>query len=388
MFTPFERLIMSIRFASVLFALSSVMCSLTACGGGSTAQAEAQPAPPASISLSSYINTKEYSSFSNSFPVDQYGQRLRGDAQAFFKYADGTEGLFVSRLTYFTQSGPGAPSPAEFKFFKKVNGTWQETELSIDRRVPNCIHPRKAIVADYNLDGVADIVVACHGYDVAPFPGEHSVSIISNGSGYTQNRVTDVEEFYHGGSAHDFNGDGYPDIVLTLKNGTRTFLNNGSGQFTPSNEYSFSQFRRAFHVELIDVNNDGKFDIVGGSHEWEDPTRIVINPGNNKFGFLSTTITIPPVPGGGTIVDFVYVKSVNSLYVLRTGDGRNNGTVFYQGLWLQKFSLDTRVSTVLIADPNWIDPRYTSNQRWLRWIDEENGYIVSNWGEAIKVKVE
>lgn len=350
------------------------------------AQAAVQARP---LSLSSYSNAKESGYFSQDFPTNPTGgMPLSGDAQAFFTWPDGSEGLFLGRLQYWTPQGPGAPKPSAFGFYKRMAGVWRLQQPAIDKRADNCVHPRKAIVADFNQDGQADFVIACHGHDVPPYPGEHSIGIMSTPTGYVQDIVTDRVEFYHAGSAHDFNGDGYPDLVLTLMQGTRTFLNDGKGKFAPSSEYSFSQFRRAFHIELVDLNGDGKFDIVGGSHEWQDASRIVLNPGNNKFGRQAETIMIPPVPGAGTIVDFVYVKSINSLYVLRTGDGKSNGTTFYQGLWLQKFALDKKTSTVLVADPNWTDPRYGPHMKWLRWMVEEGGYLVSNWGAGLKVKIE
>jgi len=42
----------------------------------------------------------------------------------------------------------------------------------------------------------------------------------------------------------------------------------------------------------------------------------------------------------------------------------------------------------LLADPNWTDPRFRFPVRWLRWIVEKDGYIVSHWGNAIRVKVD
>jgi len=40
------------------------------------------------------------------------------------------------------------------------------------------------------------------------------------------------------------------------------------------------------------------------------------------------------------------------------------------------------------ANQSWTDGRYQYPSKWLRWIDEEGGYIVSNWGNAINIKVE
>lgn len=382
----------TMRYQSLFMALGLMAATALGSDGPRLSPSEITrvfPNVAPNLSLSSYANFKERHHHHADFPKDSRGYHpLTGDAQAFFKWPDGSEGLFLGAMQYWTPLGLGPAIPSSFRFFKKLNGQWQAISPAIEKRAENCVHPRKVIVADFNQDGQADFVVACHGHDERPFPGEHSISLMSTTTGYLQAIATDRIEFYHGGAAHDFNHDGFPDLVLTLKNGTRTFLNDGNGKFLASSEYSFGQFRRAFHIELVDVNEDGKFDVVGGSHEWEDATRIVVNPGNNKFGFFATTITVPPVRGAGTIVDFVYVKSNKSLYILRTGDGKTNGTTFYQGLWLQKFSLTDRLSSVLISDPGWSDPRYTASTKWLRWIVEDDGHIVSSWGQAIRVKIQ
>jgi hypothetical protein len=259
--------------------------------------------------------------------------------------------------------------------------------VDIDQRVDPCIHARKILTADFNGDSVPDFAIMCHGYDAPPFPGEPSTILLSHGSGYILTRVASEAGFHHGGASADFDGDGNPDIVMTTIAGIRVYLNDGAGRFTSSSAYEIPTFRRAFHVELVDLDGDGHFDLVAGSHEWEDATRIVMNPGDNRFS-SGRVVTIPPVAGAGVIVDFLYTRPNNSLYILRTGDGRGGGTTFYQGLWLQKYALATGASAVVFANQNWTDPRYGWPSRWLRWIHEEKGYVTSNWGNAIRIKIE
>ncbi len=393
---------------SMLAGLALLTC--TACGGGGTTgpviTGPTVPGPVTvnrarALSTESYLNAKNLDFFSEDFPRDQGGVNpLSADAVAFFRYPDGTQGL-VASINQYWQNGSMMPLssalPGRIVFYRKLSsdapgaGTtatgWQVHNVAVQQQVQPCIHARKILVADFNKDSVPDFAIMCHGWDAPPYPGERSTILLSHGDGYVLAHMSDQVDFYHGGSTADFNGDSIPDIVVTTMAGLRVYINNGAGSFTASSTYTIPVMRRAFHVELVDLNGDGHFDVVAGSHEWDDATRIVINPGNNQFN-NARSVTIPAIPGAGVIVDFVHTPATNSLYILRTGDGKNNGTVFYQGLWLQKYSLTTGISTVVYADPNWTDPRFGYPSRWLRWIDEENGYIVSQWGNAIRIKVD
>lgn len=366
---------------------------LTACGGGGASTAPVEPPvvpnPPTTVSLLSYENRHQANLYSQTIPT-------RGNARAFFKYSDGTLGYVISTL----ESWPGnatleTAKPSRTLFYKQVNGQWIATTDSVfdsTNSVPGCLHPRKAIAADYNQDGTVDFAIACHGWDAPPFPGERSRVLLSQPDGrYRLDYLSDVVEFQHAGASADINSDGYPDLILTGMNGVDVFLNDRTGRFVRSTNFAIPQQRKAYHVELLDLNGDGKFDMVTGSHEWDDPTRIIINPGNNNFGGSvlnrPTEIVIPAVPGAGTITDFLYVKSVNALYVIRTGDGRSNGTTFYQGLWIQKFTLDTRVSTVVYANPAWTDPALTWS-KWVDWVIEKDGNIQSDYGNLFQIPIQ
>jgi hypothetical protein len=395
-----------------------VLVTCTACGGGGTTDAvtagsivpppvtvnpvpppvTVNPVPPPvtvnpvqTLSAESYQNAKNLDFFSEDFPRDQYGVNpLRAEAVAFFRYPDGTKGL-VASINEYWQNGSMMPlnsaSPGRIVFYRKLSSGWQVHEVSVQQQVQPCIHARKVLVADFNKDSVPDFAIMCHGWDAPPYPGERNTILLSQGKGYVLKHMSDQIEFYHGGSTADFNGDGAPDIVTTTMTGLRVYINNGAGSFTASSTYTIPVFRSTFQVELVDLNGDGHFDVIAGGHEDTEATRIVFNPGNNQFN-NAKTVTIPTVPGAGVIVDFVYTPANNALYILRTGDGKNNGTEFYHGLWLQKYSLTTGLASVVVAQPDWIDSRFGAYSKWLTWIDEENGYIVSQWGNAFRFKVE
>lgn len=366
---------------------------LTACGGGGASTAPVDPPmvpiPPAVVSQLSYENRHQAYSYTASVPNI-------GNARAVFKYPDGTLGLVINKLV----SWPGnatfeTAQPSTLAFYRQVNGQWvANTDSVFDaaNSVAGCLHPRKAIAADYNQDGVVDFAIACHGWDATPFPGERSRVLLSQTDGrYRMDYLSSTVAFQHAGTAGDLNGDGYPDLIMTNKDGVDIFINDRTGHFTRSTDLTIPQQRRAFHVELLDLNGDGKADLIAGSHEWQDATRIILNPGNNNFGGTlfnrPTEIVIPAVPGAGVITDFLYVKSINALYVVRTGDGQSNGTVFYEGVWVQKFDLTKRISTVVYANPGWSEPSRPWN-KWIDWVVEKDGFVHSDIGVLIQIPIQ
>jgi FG-GAP-like repeat len=340
------------------------------------------------ISRISYENRRQAYSHIESLPVI-------GDARAVFKYPDGSLGLIINKLVTWPGNGTlETAQPTILNFYRQVNSQWvMVTDSVFDsaNSVPGCVHTRKTIAADYNQDGVVDFVIACTGWDDRPFPGERSRVLLSQANGrYKMDYFSTTVAYQHGGAAADLNDDGYPDLIMTNINGVDVFINDRTGHFVKSKDLTIPQQRRAFHVELVDVNGDDRADFVAGSHEWNDATRIILNPGNNNFGGAlfnrPQEIVIPSVPGGGVITDFLYVKSINALYVVRTGDGQRNGTRFYEGLWIQKFALDTRISTVVYANPDWHEPG-RPGRKWLDWVVEKDGNIQSEVGSQIMIPI-
>jgi hypothetical protein len=163
-------------------------------------------------------------------------------------------------------------------------------------RGSGCLHPRKALVADFNDDGRPDVFVACHGYDAAPFPGERNKVVLSQpGGGYAvSDAATDIG-FNHGASAADLNGDGLPDVVVVSffePDRGYVLINDGTGHFvrdSTSRLPTAMQGGTFFSVELVDVDEDGHLDLLVGGHEFDNATRTSI------FLILARTSS-PPWP--------------------------------------------------------------------------------------------
>jgi hypothetical protein len=267
--------------------------------------------------------------------------------------------LFTATLTYNPgTSTPLTATPSVFKFYKKMSdGSYVEDTTKLSSST-GCIHPRKAIVADFNGDGRPDVFVACHGYDASPFPGERNKVLLSNGNGTytTHDAATDIG-FWHSVTALDVDGDGDIDVVVANNfDAARmvTFLNNGNGNFTREAGNRFPPLTGPyFSVEAVKVDGDSIPDIIIGGHEWNDggspgaATLVLTGNANNNWTG-STQTTIPAVQNEGVVLDFLVTGTGNTktIWVLRTSGG--DGT-FYQSVTVQRYDVATARSTIMYS---------------------------------------
>jgi len=381
---------------------------LAACGGGGSSTPSAppvagtppiapvQPVPvipaplPLAVKATSYENFKAVGLVPQTLPASFGGANARA-------YADfsgrGVLGLFTATNTYDPQtSTPATASPSRFAFWRKGadGGYTQDTSLLAANE--GCIHPRKALVADFNGDGRPDIFVACHGYDAAPFPGEKNKVVLSQpNGGYAIRNASDDIGFFHAASAADLNGDGRIDVVAVNNFDPQSavaFLNNGDGSFTRE---TINRFPAAigskpyFSVELVDVDEDGKPDLILGGHEWSDngapgaATVVLRNPGDYRFRDVQPTV-LPALAGEGVVLDFVLTGSgaTRAIWVLRTSGG--DGT-FYGSRVVQKVlwpSLTASVAASLRPGQwvPWIIPATVNGQKVIAADAAQSGLMI------------
>jgi len=289
---------------------------------------------------------------------------------------DGDTDIFMSG-----SNGTSNPSPVEIY----INDGAENFTLSdsiIFGSEPGAIHPRKALLGDYNGDGKLDIFITGHGYDQPPFPGEHPLLFLttSNGLEYSNN-LESYSGFFHSAASADIDNDGDLDIFVSDTTDSPFFLiNNGSGDFTRNTDRLTSEIKGKplFTSEIIDIDKDGYIDLLVAGHEFEGMD-TTIYWGSSSGTYLSTNKTmLPAVAGQGVIID-IDAEDLNNdgnkdIILTRTGGGNNN---FYIGYYLQLIQnngnhqfIDITSNISLNSDENaeWID--------WIRIQDFNNdGYL-------------
>jgi FG-GAP repeat. len=202
------------------FATGGVRSFVLACtGAGGSVTDSARLIVPLPVFATSYANAKNIETPVGPIPNLSPAVCRTNDARAYADFLqEGTLSRFVHGTVYDSIT-PGTLCLQR----RAANGSWVDVsdQYISDRR--GCLHPRKAIVADFNRDGKPDVFTACHGWDRSPYTGEKSILLMSNAQGRFDRIELPVVAFAHGAAAADVNGDGYPDILL-LDSSHRTYV--------------------------------------------------------------------------------------------------------------------------------------------------------------------
>jgi hypothetical protein len=208
-----------LRFLGVAVSLLAIF-SFTGCGGGGGGGGTGSgsnptsttpvpvAAPTGALLSSSYENSAKAGEAMGPQPLPN--EVRGGNAIAFGDFFhDGKYSMVTHSLLYNPSDPTTSTKYGAIHFWKLINGTWVDNTSSVLTNTVGCLHPRKAIVADFNRTGRPSIFFACHGFDASPFPGESPHLLLSQADGTYTNVTLPFTGFFHSATAADLNGDGY-----------------------------------------------------------------------------------------------------------------------------------------------------------------------------------
>ncbi|MEP0356837.1 FG-GAP-like repeat-containing protein [Paraglaciecola sp.] len=179
------------------------------------------------------------------------------------------------------------------------NSLIESTATVFPSGIPTFTHLRELALADIDNSGNLSVIVANHGYDSHPWPGENNAVLKNLGDGTFIEDIGDANShdyygFTHSTTVGDIDNDGDVDIVYAEygwsgfdgTNSIRILENDGAGNFT-KRFFSATKDLITQHLWtsslLIDLNKDGYPELVLGSADSETNNLIFWNDGSGNF---------------------------------------------------------------------------------------------------------
>ncbi len=204
----------------------------------------------------------------------------------------------------------------DFRIFLN-NGTNFDTIFSI-HQIPSGSFPSPSEGADFNHDGMVDIIVGNAGNNVLSlFMATGSANFLP-GVSYT------AGTYVRGLGIADLNGDGHDDIVTANRAGNNLslFINNGSGVFAPAVTLNTVGTQETA-VMMTDANNDGILDAFVGCYGSREIV-LMLGDGNGGLVFSSRSaltgtpwaIAVGDINGDGNADVSAVLSNVNKIGVI------------------------------------------------------------------------
>lgn len=180
------------------------------------------------------------------------------------------------------------------------------------------------LVADFNGDGLMDIVMSDDLYNIVYLEG-YGDGTFRSAPNYDLPNSFSQESYTFSVASGDFNGDGIPDVVVgqwrnDSSTGITVYLAKGDGTFYPGVSYGTSQDMG--YVAVGDFNGDGKLDIAATDPD-NGIVQIFLGNGDGTFniaGAYPTDTNEERYPENVVVGDFNHDKKLD-LAIADPGSG-------------------------------------------------------------------
>ena len=358
--------------------------TLTCAGAGGTSTQSVALAVPLPVLRSSYENKIAAATALGPQVMPKEVGISNSVAFADF-FQDGTYSMVTHSLIYDRDNPATANQLGSVHFYKNVNGNWVDNTSQLLADTTGCLHPRKAIVADFNGDGKPDVYFACHGFDAVPFSGEHPHLLLSQVDGKYKNVTLPTTCYCHGASAADASGSGFADVLVTDNQANEKvpyiLINNKDGTFAkdlsrlpfnaktylaPNTNYGAVN---VYDAELIDFDGTGKYDaFLAGTEAPDDPAGIPPTIfKNDGSGHYNKPFALPTDSQYESTLDIVFTNGAIYLNRVQTNGGA------YGSSSIQKIDYKTLATSRIYNSTG----KFSTGTTWLNWIIPFKGQIVS-----------
>jgi hypothetical protein len=245
-------------------------------------------------------------------------------------------GLFGSNITFNTGTHPDSVTAADINgdgFVDLINANTGNGTLSLFTNngaggfgfftsLNTGYYPYSVTAADVNGDGSVDLISS----EFSTF----SVFINNGHGGFTATTYNTPGEYLNSLTVADVNGDGRPDVIIANSfdggsGGLIVFTNNGGGGFVLSGTYSTSGYPQPESVVAVDVNGDGKPDLISANFGNGGPgaLEVFLNNGDGTFA--------PPViyPAGNGAISVAAFTNVDGKVDLACANRSDNTIVVF-----------------------------------------------------------
>lgn len=195
-----------------------------------------------------------------------------------------------------------------------------------------------AAVADVNSDGRTDILAVGPEGKNLMLLGAEPEGDRQGAFAFVAKPFADTQKTYEQIYAYDFNGDGSSDIFVCSAEAAELFLNDGAGNFLPTDWMATNPAPADGGVAVADVNYDSAFDIIFGGaacavcindgtghFTLSDDSKLTLDYQNNSFS--ATAANLFDWDGDG-YADFLY-QGASPALAITTGSiwlGNTKGT--------------------------------------------------------------